>query len=211
MQEMNWISVKDDLPPYGQPVIICRPYSKDCLKVEQGCRDLNDWWRAGNPQKAALDALADTDGLTDAVLLDALGVEQWGDLPTVPYPDASMWTQPDNGGQGGLSGQSGPAARPRKKPGPKPGIRRKPGPKAKAPTKMQPAPSASGTLRDALGRALGGLEEFASVWDGVLTDPHGPFTTDQVEALAQINETASIWLNGWDAAAMILMGGDKHE
>ena len=45
MQEMNWISVKDDLPPYGQPVIVCRPYSKDCLKVEQGCRDLNDWWR----------------------------------------------------------------------------------------------------------------------------------------------------------------------
>lgn len=45
MQEMNWISVKDDLPPYGQPVIVCRPYSKDCLKVEQGCRDLGDWWR----------------------------------------------------------------------------------------------------------------------------------------------------------------------
>lgn len=40
--------------------------------------------RAGNPQKAALEALADT----DAVLLDALGVEQWGDLPTLPYPDA---------------------------------------------------------------------------------------------------------------------------
>lgn len=42
--EMNWISVKDDLPPYGQPVIVCRPYSKDCLKVEQGYRDLGDWW-----------------------------------------------------------------------------------------------------------------------------------------------------------------------
>lgn len=28
--------------------------------------------RAGNPQKAALEALADTDGLTDAALLDAL-------------------------------------------------------------------------------------------------------------------------------------------
>lgn len=44
--------------------------------------------RAGNPQKAALEALADADGLTDAVLLDALGVERWGDLPIVPYPDA---------------------------------------------------------------------------------------------------------------------------
>lgn len=45
MQEMNWISVKDKLPPYGQQVIVCRPYGKDCLKVEQGCRDLGDWWR----------------------------------------------------------------------------------------------------------------------------------------------------------------------
>lgn len=45
--------------------------------------------RAGNPQKAALDALADTDGLTDAALLDALGVERWGDLPTTPYPDTA--------------------------------------------------------------------------------------------------------------------------
>lgn len=159
--------------------------------------------RAGNPQKAALEALADTDGLTDAVLLDALGVEQWGDLPTVPYPDA-----PGKAPDTAPSIQTNKAARLRKKPGPKPGSRRKPDPKGKAPAKTPPA---SGTLRDALGRALGGLEEFASVWDGVLTDPHGPFTMDQVEALAQINETASIWLNGWDAAAMILMGGDKHE
>ena len=66
-------------------------------------------------------------------------------------------------------------------------------------------------LRDALGHALGGLEEFASVWDGVLTDPHGPFSTEQVETLAQINETASIWLNGWDAAALVLTGGEGHE
>ena len=164
--------------------------------------------RAGNPQKAALEALADTDGLTDAVLLDALGVEQWGDLPTVPYPDTPCRTQPDNGGQNPLSGQSGPAARPRKKPGPKPGGRRKAGPKAQTSTKTQPA---SGTLRDALGHALGGLEEFASVWDGVLTDPKGPFSTEQVETLAQINETASIWLNGWDAAALALTGGEGHE
>lgn len=41
----GWISVKDKLPPYGQPVIVCRPYSKDQLKVEQGCLDLNGWWR----------------------------------------------------------------------------------------------------------------------------------------------------------------------
>ena len=166
---------------------------------------------AGNPQWAAMEAVADTVGLEDAELLEALGVMAFGDLPTTPYPHTPCRTQPDNGGQSVPSGHSGPAARPRKKLGPKPGIRRKPGPKAKAPTKMQPAPSASGTLRDALGRALGGLEEFASVWEGVLSDPHGPFTMDQVEALAQINETASILLNGWDAAALTLTGGDKHE
>lgn len=72
-------------------------------------------------------------------------------------------------------------------------------------------PRASGTLRDALGRALGGLEEFASVWDSVLSDPHGPFSVDQVEALAQIDEAASIWLSGWDAATMMLTGGDNHD
>ena len=159
--------------------------------------------RAGNPQRAALEAMADTDGLTDAVLLDALGVEQWGDLPTVPYPDA-----PGKAPDTAPPIQADKPARPRKKPGPRPGGRRKPGPKAQTPTKT---PSASGTLRDALGRALGGLEEFASVWEGVLTDPHGPFTTEQVEALAQINETASIWLNGWDAAALVLTGGEGHE
>lgn len=45
MQEMKWISVKDKLPPLGQPVIVCRPYSKDQLKVEQGFRDVNGWWK----------------------------------------------------------------------------------------------------------------------------------------------------------------------
>lgn len=69
-------------------------------------------------------------------------------------------------------------------------------------------PRASGTLRDALGRALGGLEEFASVCEGVLSDPHGPFSADQVEALAQIDEAASIWLSGWDAATLMLTGGN---
>lgn len=167
---------------------------------------------AGNPQWAAMEAVADTVGLEDAELLEALGVMAFGDLPTTPYPDTPCRTQPDNGGQGVPSGQSAPVDKPpRKKPGPKPGSRRKPGPQAKAPTKMQPATSASGTLRDALGRALGGLEEFASVWDGVLTDPHGPFSAEQVEALARIDEAASIWLSGWDAATMMLIGGDNHD
>lgn len=153
---------------------------------------------AGNPQMAAMEAVADNEYLVDSELLEALGVASFGDLPTTPYPDEPMRTRPNNGGQDAPSGQSGPAAKPRKKPGPK----------AQAPTKT---PSASGTLRDALGRALGGLEEFASVWEGVLTDPHGPFSTDQVEALAQIDEAASIWLSGWDAATLMLTGGNDRD
>lgn len=126
---------------------------------------------AGNPQMAAMEAVADNEYLVDSELLEALGVASFGDLPTTPYPDAPMRTQPDSGGQA----------------------------------------AASGTLRDALGRALGGLEEFASVWEGVLSDPHGPFSAAQVEALAQIDEAASIWLSGWDAATMMLTGGDNHD
>ena len=126
---------------------------------------------AGNPQMAAMEAVADNEYLVDSELLEALGVASFGDLPTTPYPDAPMRTQPDSGGQA----------------------------------------AASGTLRAALGRALGGLEEFASVWDSGLSDPHGPFSVNQVEALAQIDEAASIWLSGWDAATMMLTGGDKHD
>lgn len=159
---------------------------------------------AGNPQMAAMEAVADNEYLVDSELLEALGVASFGDLPTTPYPDAPMRTRPDNGGQDAPSGQSGPAAKPRKEPGPKPGAKRKS-------ATPQNAPAASGTLRDALGRALGGLEEFASVWDSVLSDPHGPFSAAQVEALAQIDEAASIWLNGWDVATMILTGGDNHD
>lgn len=149
---------------------------------------------AGNPQMAAMEAVADNEYLVDSELLEALGVASFGDLPTTPYPDAPMRTRPDSGGQDAPSGQSGP----------KPGAKRKS-------TTPQNAPAASGTLRDALGRALGGLEEFASVWEGVLSDPHGPFSTDQVEALAQIDEAASIWLSGWDAATLMLTGGNDRD
>ena len=151
---------------------------------------------AGNPQMAAMEAVADNEYLVDSELLEALGVASFGDLPTTPYPDAPMRTRPDSGGQDAPSGQSGPAA--------------KPGAKRKSAT-PQNAPAASGTLRDALGRALGGPEEFASVLGSVLSDPHGPFSAAQVEALAQIDEAASIWLSGWDAATMMLTGGDNHD
>lgn len=72
---------------------------------------------AGNPQMAAMEAVADNEYLVDSELLEALGVASFGDLPTTPYPDAPMRTRPDSGGQDAPSGQSGPAAKPRKSPG----------------------------------------------------------------------------------------------
>lgn len=39
--EMEWISVKDRLPEYMRPVIVCRKGGK----VEQGHRDIGDWWK----------------------------------------------------------------------------------------------------------------------------------------------------------------------
>lgn len=170
--------------------------------------------RAGNPQKAAMDALADTDGLTDAVLLDALGVEQWGDLPTTPYPAAPGREKADR-----------PAAKPRKKPGPKPGARRRKAAAAVtqaagaqtagAQTAVTQAAGAQKTepkpvsvvrladldiLREELGRTANMLDEFSYAWSGILTDPKGPFSEEQVEAFGTFCETASVFLNGWDAA-----------
>lgn len=118
---------------------------------------------AGNPQMAAMEAVADNEYLVDSELLEALGVASFGDLPTTPYPDAPMRTRPNNGEQDAPSGQSGPAA--------KPGAKRKS-------TTPQNAPAASGTLR---------------------------------EALAQIDEAASIWLSGWDAATLMLTGGNDRD
>lgn len=160
--------------------------------------------RAGNPQKAALEALADTDGLTDAVLLDALGVEQWGDLPTVPYPDA-----PGKAPDAAPPIQADKPAKPRKKPGPKPGGRRKAAP---APESVaQPEPQAPkqpdvlagrlaeiDSLRAEMGATLDWLERFADAWGGMLTDT-SLFRDEQVETLASVAETSRAWLAGWDA------------
>lgn len=160
--------------------------------------------RAGNPQKAAMDALADTDGLTDAVLLDALGVEQWGDLPTTPYPDAP----------GPAPARADKMAAPRKKPRPKPGSRRKAAPAPEAATRPEPqAANAADALADRLteidslraemGATLGWLERFAIAWGGMLTDT-SLLRDEQVEALASVAETSRAWLAGWDALRKML-------
>lgn len=41
----GWISVQDKLPPLGQTAIVYREYAWGEVKVEQGCRDLDGWWR----------------------------------------------------------------------------------------------------------------------------------------------------------------------
>lgn len=40
----KWISVKDRLPKGFGPVIVCRKGKKGPV-VEQGCKDVGDWWR----------------------------------------------------------------------------------------------------------------------------------------------------------------------
>lgn len=45
MPELNWIPVTDRRPPNGTPVLICRRRPGGELVVEQGCRDVNGWWK----------------------------------------------------------------------------------------------------------------------------------------------------------------------
>lgn len=41
----KWISVDDKLPDGFKTVIVCREIKKGTLKVEQGYRNSNGWWR----------------------------------------------------------------------------------------------------------------------------------------------------------------------
>lgn len=44
-QSFGWISVDDKLPDRFQPVIICREKNRGEYIVEQGMRDIGDWWK----------------------------------------------------------------------------------------------------------------------------------------------------------------------
>lgn len=148
--------------------------------------------RAGNPQKAALEALADTDGLTDAVLLDALGVEQWGDLPTVPYPDAPDTAPPI---------QTDKPGRPRKKPGPKPGGRRKAAPAPEAATRPEPQAAKGDARSIALGldRAAKLKDELSDGWDSLtqfIMAWEDYLPTDLMDTVKQAGITAAAVLDG---------------
>ena len=66
---MKWISVQDRLPKTFEPVIVCREIGGGEVKVEQGYKDVGDWWKvygtrdeAGDPLDAAAGAAAGRTG-----------------------------------------------------------------------------------------------------------------------------------------------------
>lgn len=166
--------------------------------------------RAGNPQKAALEALADT----DAVLLDALGVEQWGDLPTLPYPDAPA-KAPDTA----PPIRADKADKPRKKPGPKPGSRRRAAPAPEAVGQPEPQEAEGGAaqswrhaakLKDELSEGWDGLTQFIMAWEAYLP-------ADLMDMVKQAGDTAAAFLDGMTlmektlvSAHPVAPGGDKE-
>lgn len=162
--------------------------------------------RAGNPRKAAMDAVADTEGLEDAQLLEALGAKRWADVPTTPY-----WTQP--------AGTVPPQMAPRKRPGPKPGSRRKQStPKPAAARKEEPekAPEEAGdkpsgpspveavkAVQKAIESGLDGINVYMENWMDVLTRD-GVFSGEQVRMLALCLEKSAAYLSGMNAAIRMM-------
>ena len=169
---------------------------------------------ASNPRKAAMDAVADTEGLEDAQLLEALGAKRWADVPTTPY-----WTQP--------AGTVPPQMAPRKRPGPKPGSRRKQNaPKPAAARKEEPeeaskeagdkpsGPSQVESVKavvESLGSGLAGLNVFMKNWMGVLTQPDGIFPSDQVFTLTSCTEKAASYLAGMYVAVAMIEQEEKKD
>lgn len=166
--------------------------------------------RPATPRKAAMDAVADTEGLEDAQLLEALGAKRWADVPTTPY-----WTQP--------AGTVPTQMAPRKRPGPKPGSRRKQNtPKPAAARKEEPkeardkpsGPSPVESVKavvESLGSGLAGLNVFMKSWMGVLTQPDGVFPSDQVFTLTSCSEKAASYLAGMYAAVAMIEQEDKKD
>ena len=44
-RERRWVRPEERLPDVHKPVLVCREKEPGVLIVEQGCKDLGDWWR----------------------------------------------------------------------------------------------------------------------------------------------------------------------
>lgn len=146
---------------------------------------------AGNPRKAAMDAVADTEGLEDAQLLEALGAKRWADVPTTPY-----WTQP--------AGTVPPQMAPRKRPGPKPAAARKEEPKEAGDKPSGPSPvEAVKAVQKAIESGLDGINVYMENWMDVLTRD-GVFSGEQVRMLVLCLEKSAAYLGGMNAAIRMM-------
>lgn len=167
---------------------------------------------AGNPQMAAIQAIADTDGLEDAELLEALGVVAFGDIPRTPYAD------PDSPAADTGPGPASTGAKPpRKKPGPKPGSRpawRTPkGTEGMTPAQAAQAASLADMRRESskkrraeLERGLEGLTAFGKSWCQSSLMPGSPFDKADEDAILRLRAKAVAYLQGWDALTDMLDG-----
>lgn len=163
--------------------------------------------KASNPQKVAMDAVADTEGLEDAELLEALGAKKWSDVPTTPY-----WTQ--------QPGTVPPQMAPRKRRTvPKPGSRKKrntPKTAAEKESSKEAGDKPSGLSpvervkaeKKSLEKGLEGANIFMENWMDVLTKS-GIFSAEQVRMLSLCLEKSAAFLGGMSAA--ILMMEEKED
>lgn len=170
---------------------------------------------AGNPQMAAIQAIADTDGLEDAELLEALGVVAFGDIPRTPYADPDNPTA-DTGPDPASTG----AKPPRKKPGPKPGSRpawRTPkGTEGMTPAQAGQSAQSAGLAdmrrrsadkrRAELDHGVEGLIAFVDAWCKSTIMQRSPFNKDDEDAILRLRAKAVAYLQGWDALTDMLDG-----
>ena len=172
---------------------------------------------AGNPQMAAIQAIADTDGLEDAELLEALWVVAFGDIPRTPYADPDNPTADTGPDPGPASTGAKP---PRKKPGPKPGSRpawRTPkGTEGMTPAQAGQSAQSAGLAdmrrrsadkrRAELDHGVEGLIAFVDAWCKSTIMQRSPFNKDDEDAILRLRAKAVAYLQGWDALTDMLDG-----
>ena len=102
---MEWISVKKRLPERYTPVIVFRKDKDGKPAVEQGCRDMNDWWRVyGTRVKSVthwmpmpegpMEVGKDMNVLTNADRIRAMSDEELADfLCGIAYTGSEPWSE----------------------------------------------------------------------------------------------------------------------